>query len=238
GEPRRAGISSFGVSGTNAHVIVEQAPEAESAERDGESPLGDGVTTLLLSARSAEALRAQSARLREHLRQTESLTDIAFSLATSRAALEHRAVVVADAEASLDALAAGAPAAGLVEGIALPPGKVAFVFPGQGSQWAGMALELKDSSPVFQAALLDCERALTSFVDWKLTDVLGDATALERVDVVQPALFAVNVSLAALWRACGVEPDAVTGHSQGEIAAAYVSGALSLADAAKVVALR
>ncbi|RSN32712.1 polyketide synthase [Amycolatopsis sp. WAC 04169] len=238
GEPRRAGISSFGVSGTNAHVIVEQAPEIEPAERDGESPVGDEVTPLVLSARSAEALRAQAARLREHLRLTDSLADTAFSLATSRAALEYRAVVVADAEASLDALAAGAPAAGLVEGIALPPGKVAFVFPGQGSQWAGMALELVDSSPVFRAAMIDCEHALSSFVDWKLTDVLGDATALERVDVVQPALFAVNVSLAALWRACGVEPDAVTGHSQGEIAAAYVSGALSLADAAKVVALR
>ncbi|WP_410658220.1 type I polyketide synthase [Amycolatopsis sp. lyj-112] len=239
GEPRRAGVSSFGVSGTNAHTIVEQAPDAEIAEATAVSPVGTGVTPLVLSARSAEALRAQAARLRDHLDGASDLIDVGYSLATTRAALDHRAVVVAeDPTAALDALSAGLPAADLVEGTALPPGKVAFVFPGQGSQWAGMAVELLAASPVFADSMSRCEEALSSFVDWKLTDVLGDAAALERVDVVQPALFAVNVSLAALWRACGVEPAAVVGHSQGEIAAAYVSGALSLTDAARVVALR
>src|SRR5262249_23435700 len=118
--------------------------------------------------------------------------------------------------------------------------KVVFVFPGQGSQWEGMALSLLESSPVFRAQIEACERALAPHVDWCLLAVLrgeGD-TGLDRVDVVQPALFAVVVSLAAVWRSVGVEPDAVVGHSQGEVAAAFVAGALSLEDAAKIVALR
>jgi acyl transferase domain-containing protein/acyl carrier protein len=126
----------------------------------------------------------------------------------------------------------------VVTGTARPAGKVAFVFPGQGSQWLGMGAALAESSPVFRASLEACAEALAPYVDWSLWDVLADVDALERVDVVQPALFAVMVSLAALWRSYGVEPDAVVGHSQGEIAAAHVAGALSLADAAKVVTLR
>ncbi|WP_346168467.1 SDR family NAD(P)-dependent oxidoreductase, partial [Streptomyces javensis] len=113
-----------------------------------------------------------------------------------------------------------------------------FVFPGQGSQWVGMAVELLESSPVFAGRLAECEAALSGFVDWSLADVLGDGRALGRVDVVQPALWAVMVSLAEVWRACGVVPAAVVGHSQGEIAAAVVAGALSLEDGARVVALR
>ncbi|WP_290058213.1 SDR family NAD(P)-dependent oxidoreductase, partial [Amycolatopsis solani] len=132
----------------------------------------------------------------------------------------------------------GQAAPGLVRGSARHGGKVAFVFPGQGSQWVGMALDLMDTSPAFAARMRDCERALTPFVDWSLPAVLGDEAMLQRVDVVQPALFAVMVSLAEAWRAHGVEPDAVIGHSQGEIAAAAVAGALSLEDAARVVALR
>ncbi|MGK4598620.1 acyltransferase domain-containing protein, partial [Amycolatopsis sp. w19] len=117
-------------------------------------------------------------------------------------------------------------------------GKAVFVFPGQGSQWVGMAEELLLAAPVFAESMAECEVAFSSFVDWKLSGVLSDAAALERVDVVQPVLFAVMVSLARLWRACGVEPAAVVGHSQGEIAAACVAGALSLDDAARVVCLR
>ncbi|WP_158713914.1 acyltransferase domain-containing protein, partial [Streptomyces seoulensis] len=119
--------------------------------------------------------------------------------------------------------------------------RTVFVFPGQGSQWRGMAVGLVEVSPVFAARLGECERALVPFTGWSLLDVLRGvegAPGLDRVDVVQPALWAVMVSLAALWRSVGVEPDAVVGHSQGEIAAAVVSGALSLEDAAKVVALR
>ncbi|WP_425587924.1 SDR family NAD(P)-dependent oxidoreductase, partial [Streptomyces marokkonensis] len=164
------------------------------------------------------------------------------TLATGRAALPCRAVVVgADHDellAGLTALAQGEEAANTTVGTAAPGRRVAFVFPGQGAQWTGMAVELLETSPVFAARFAECERALSAYVDWSLRDVLTDEAALTRVDVVQPALWAVMVSLAEQWRALGVVPEAVVGHSQGEIAAAVVSGALSLDDAARVVALR
>ncbi|WP_225844202.1 acyltransferase domain-containing protein, partial [Streptomyces albus] len=156
----------------------------------------------------------------------------------TRARFEHRAVVVGGYESGLSALAAGEPAGNVVSGVAGPVGRTVFVFPGQGAQWAGMAVELMAASPVFAERMRECEAALSAFVDWSLLAVLrgdADAPSLERVDVVQPASFAVMVSLAALWRSYGVEPDAVVGHSQGEIAAACVAGALSLEDAARVV---
>ncbi|MER7336223.1 MULTISPECIES: acyltransferase domain-containing protein, partial [unclassified Micromonospora] len=142
---------------------------------------------------------------------------------------------------ALDALAEGRPAPQVVAGVAGAPGEVAFVFPGQGSQWVGMAAELLETAPVFAERLAACAEALRPFVDWSLLDVVRGvpgAPSLERVDVVQPALFAVGVSLAALWESYGVRPSAVIGHSQGEIAAACVAGALTLEDAAAVVALR
>ncbi|MDQ7806829.1 SDR family NAD(P)-dependent oxidoreductase [Amycolatopsis sp. A133] len=240
--PLRAAVSSFGMSGTNAHTILEAPPErpdvalvASNAPNATLGRLGPGAVPWVLSARSAEALRGQARALTA---VDAHPADIGFSLATTRALLPHRAVVVGDLAAGLGALAEGAPAADVVTGVAGAPGKVALVFPGQGSQWAGMALELADSSPVFAARLDECATALESFVDWSLRGVLADAAALRRVDVVQPALFAVMVSLAELWRSFGVVPDAVVGHSQGEIAAAVVSGALSLEDGARVVALR
>ncbi|WP_425543507.1 SDR family NAD(P)-dependent oxidoreductase [Streptomyces luteireticuli] len=247
GEPRRAGVSSFGFSGTNAHVILEEAPASEeSAAVDGSK--ADGVVPWVLSARGARALRAQAARLVEfaEARPSQGLADIGFSLATTRAALDHRAVVVgSDLGRLLDgvrALAEGRPAPHLVEGNAsAEANKVAFVFPGQGSQWVGMAVGLLDESPVFAERIAACERALASCVDWSLTGVLRGvegAPGFDRVDVVQPVLWAVMVSLAEVWRSYGVRPSAVVGHSQGEIAAAVVSGALSLEDGARVVALR
>ncbi|MGW8995822.1 SDR family NAD(P)-dependent oxidoreductase, partial [Streptomyces zhihengii] len=164
---------------------------------------------------------------------------------STRALLEHRAVVVgedrAELLAGLDALARDEDTAQVVTGTADPGAGTVFVFPGQGSQWAGMARELLDTAPVFARSIDDCAQALAPHTDWSLTGVLRgapDAPGLDRVDVVQPALFAVMVSLAALWRSVGVEPDAVVGHSQGEIAAAHVAGALGLDDAARVVALR
>ncbi len=229
--PLRAAVSSFGMSGTNAHTVLEAFPQAETTPTPAAGPV-----PWVLSARSAEALRGQARALLA--RADESPADIGFSLATTRASLPHRAVVNGDFPAGLAALAEGSPAADVVTGVAGAPGKVALVFPGQGSQWAGMALELAESSPVFAARLDECAAALESFVDWRLRDVLADAEALSRVDVVQPALFAVMVSLAESWRAFGVVPDAVVGHSQGEIASAVVSGALSLEDGARVVALR
>ncbi|MCX5380981.1 type I polyketide synthase [Streptomyces sp. NBC_00091] len=243
GQPRRAGVSSFGMSGTNAHVILEEpAPAAPSASA---TPSASSALPWLLSGKSADALRAQARELRTFLsgRPGHAPADVGRSLALSRASFDHRAVLVADHpdafDAALSALADGTAAAGLVEGQA-PDGrtKVVFVFPGQGSQWTGMATELLATSPVFADRMDQCEQALSGFVDWSLREVLTDEAALARVDVVQPALWAVMVSLAALWRSYGVEPAAVLGHSQGEIAAACVAGGFSLEDGARVVALR
>ncbi|MBU5944454.1 SDR family NAD(P)-dependent oxidoreductase [Streptomyces sp. PAM3C] len=239
--PRRAGVSGFGISGTNAHLILEQAPEpAEQQPADAAVP---GVVPWVLSARSQQALREQAARLRDLVAADPSLSaaDVGRSLVRTRSLFEHRQVVLGtgrdDLLATLSAVAAG-DENGAVRALAGPVGRTVFVFPGQGSQWAGMGRELWESSPVFARRMRECADALAPYVDWSLPDVLGDAGALERVDVVQPALWAVMVSLAELWRSHGVEPEAVVGHSQGEIAAACVAGALSVEDAAKVVALR
>ncbi|WP_353961956.1 type I polyketide synthase [Micromonospora peucetia] len=236
GHPRRGGVSSFGFSGTNAHLVIEEAPEPPEADR----PYDDGPVALVLSARSDGALRQQAAEI-EPLLADVPPRDLAYSLSL-RTTHSRRAVVVGGADelrAGLAALAAGEPAPNLATGVAAgTPGKVAFSFPGQGSQWIGMAVELLDASPVFAARMAECEAALAPHVDWSLEAVLRRGEELDRVDVVQPVLFAVMVSLAALWRSHGVEPAAVVGHSQGEIAAACVAGALSVADAARVVALR
>ncbi|MFB7469496.1 type I polyketide synthase [Kitasatospora sp. NPDC056184] len=246
-EPRRAGVSSFGVSGTNAHIVLEQAPPEEPAAVENHaSVMTAGVVPLVVSARSAASLRGQAERLGALLADggTE-LGEVGYSLIASRAVFEHRAVILAtdtaDAAAGLAALAADTPADNVTTAVAGPVGRRVFVFPGQGSQWAGMAVELLDTSPVFAQRLAECEQALAPFVDWSLEDVLREAPGaptFDRVDVVQPALFAVMVSLSALWASLGITPDAVIGHSQGEIAAACVAGALTLDDAARVVTLR
>ncbi|MFE4368423.1 type I polyketide synthase [Streptomyces sp. NPDC056835] len=246
--PRRAGVSSFGFSGTNAHTIIEQAPEVTSVEAEAEVEPGEpgeaSVVPWVLSARSGEALRDQASRLRAEFEHAAavSVADVAHSL-RSRSVFDHRAVVVGlDREeflSGLTALADGRETPNVVTGVAENRGAgVVFVFPGHGSQWVGMALELLESSPVFRARMEECAEALDEFVDWSLLDAIRDPGLMERVDVVQPALFAVMVSLAATWRSWGVEPSAVLGHSQGEIAAACVAGALSLADAARLVVLR
>nr|AXL05424.1 polyketide synthase [uncultured bacterium] len=242
GRPRRAGVSSFGISGTNAHLIIEEAPtEAVPAE---DAP--GGVVPLVVSARSAGSLAGQAGRLAAFLEGEVPLAGVAGALVSGRAVFGERAVVVAgsrdEALAGLTALARGEDAPGLVVGRTTAsgqPGKVVWVFPGQGTQWVGMGRELLESSPVFADRITECAVALERWVDWSLVDVLRDGTdLLDRVDVLQPACFAVMVGLAAVWSSVGVVPDAVVGHSQGEIAAACVSGALSLEDAARVVALR
>ncbi|MET9496624.1 SDR family NAD(P)-dependent oxidoreductase [Streptomyces sp. NPDC006552] len=248
GRPRRAGISAFGISGTNAHLILEQAPQDEAAaETASRTEHTDGEPVpLVLSARTEPALRAQAHKLRERIAADAdlSLTDVGHALVTTRSLFEHRQVVIGagrdDVLAALAAVAGGAEGdpARVVSGVAGSAGPAVFVFPGQGTQWAGMGRELCAASPVFARRMRECADALAPYVDWSLLDVLGDARALERVDVVQPALWAVMVSLAEVWRSYGVRPAAVVGHSQGEIAAACVAGALSVEDAAKVVALR
>ncbi|THC40724.1 type I polyketide synthase [Streptomyces sp. A1499] len=238
--PWRAGVSSFGFSGTNAHTIIEQAPETASPDIASSEP---GVVPWVLSARSAEALREQASRLRDDFERGEAaVADIAHSL-RSRSVFDHRAVVVGldreDFRTGLTALAEGREAPHVVTGTAGNRGAgTVFVFPGHGTQWVGMALELLDSCPVFRTRMEECAEALGEHVDWSLIDAIQDPGLMERLDVVQPALFAVMVSLAATWRSWGVEPSAVLGHSQGEIAAACVAGALSLPDAARLAVLR
>ncbi|MEU5365470.1 acyltransferase domain-containing protein, partial [Streptomyces sp. NPDC005925] len=250
GRPRRAGVSAFGISGTNAHLILEQAPEEAPEEPERQRPelAPGGVVPWVVSGRSGDALREQARRLCGFVAGGRggdaSSVEVGWSLATSRAVLEHRAVVVgADRKvlvSGLEALAAGEASPDVVSGVAgdVGPGAV-LVFPGQGSQWVGMGARLLDESPVFAARMAECERALSAHVDWSLAEVLrGDGSELSRVEVVQPVLWAVMVSLAAVWADYGITPAAVVGHSQGEMAAACVAGALSLEDAARIVAVR
>ncbi|MFI6298519.1 SDR family NAD(P)-dependent oxidoreductase [Nonomuraea sp. NPDC050790] len=235
--PPRAGVSSFGVSGTNAHLILERGPDEEPAPETG-APL---VWTV--SAKSDSALRAQAARLRDRAASAPP-ADLAAAgpVLARRATFAHRAVVIAadrgELLAGLDALADGTPHPALLEGVAAAGARTVFLFPGQGSQWAGMAVDLLEASEVFRERLRACDEALKPHTGWSVEDVLRSGEKPVRSDVIQPVLFAVMVALAELWRAHGVEPAAVVGHSQGEIAAACVAGVLSVEDAARIVAVR
>ncbi|MFI1202728.1 alpha/beta fold hydrolase [Streptomyces sp. NPDC020883] len=251
GRIRRAGVSAFGISGTNAHVIVEEVPleqpasPSAPAEDEGRWS-GDQALPWALSARSVPALREMALRLLP-IAESADVFQAGRALVTSRPSFDHRAVVVArqrtELIAGLRAIAdGGALPAHAVAGTARPEGGgTVLVFPGQGSQWEGMAADLLTESEVFERSLAACEEALAPYIDWSVRAVLRQEAGqppLSRVDVAQTSLFAVMVALSALWQSLGVRPDAVVGHSQGEIAAACVSGALSLADAAKVVARR
>ncbi|NUR26738.1 MAG: acyltransferase domain-containing protein, partial [Catenulispora sp.] len=265
--PARVSVSSYGISGTNAHVIVEgpaldasaglEAPVAPKTGATGATGATDALGTTetdavpdplvwVFSTRTESALPAQALRLREFA-ATASDADLvaAGPVLAARTVMEHRAVVVArdreDLLAALTALAEGGVHPGVVRGVAGSDVRPVFVFPGQGSQWAGMAVELLASHSVFRDALTRCDAALAEYTGWSVADVLAGrdgAPELAGSDVIQPVLFAVMVSLAELWRSVGVEPAAVVGHSQGEITAACVAGALSVEDAARIVALR
>ncbi|MFE2757737.1 beta-ketoacyl synthase N-terminal-like domain-containing protein, partial [Actinosynnema sp. NPDC059335] len=247
GHPRRAAVSSFGISGTNAHVILEQAPapaDAEpsappSAPADAEPSASLPVVPVLLSAGSAEALRAQAERLLDH--PTEDLTSLGFSLATTRGGLRHRAAVLAADHAGLTAglraIAADEPAPDVFRGAA-GEGRTAFLFAGQGSQRPGMGRELYRAFPAYATAFDEVCDVLRPHLDRPLRDVVFEGSALNRTEWTQPAVFAFEVALSRLLGSWGVRPDAVLGHSVGAIAAAHVAGILSLDDAAALVAAR
>ncbi|MEV6771979.1 type I polyketide synthase [Nocardia sp. NPDC051030] len=241
---RRAGVSSFGISGTNAHVIIEEPPAvsnpAEAVGRDVPA------VAWVLSAKSPEALAGQAEQLAEQLvsaPDTEPL-DIAYSLVTTRAAFERRAVVVGSERgeliAGLHALAQGRPAANAVTGIARGSGRTGFVFTGQGSQRIGMGRELYQGYPAFAGAFDAVVAELDSHLDRPLREIVWgeDEGLLNQTGFAQPALFAFEVALYRLFESWGVRPDFVTGHSIGELSAAHVAGVLTLSDAARLVAAR
>ncbi|WP_455771734.1 SDR family NAD(P)-dependent oxidoreductase [Streptomyces lavendulae] len=252
GRPRRAAVSSFGFSGTNAHVVLEQAPAvSRTAPAARTKPAPPFTAPWLLSAKSPEALREQARRLLEHAREhvpehdgDREAAEIAYSLATSRTAMEHRAAVVAPDTAGvlegLAALAHGDPARSVVRAVAEPGRKRAFLFSGQGSQRLGMGRELHAAFPVFAEAFDEACAALDPHLEHPLRTVVfgDDAELLDRTDHAQPALFAVEVAAYRLVESWGVRPDLLAGHSVGEFAAAHVAGALSLEDAAALVAAR
>jgi acyl transferase domain-containing protein len=249
--PRRAGVSSFGVSGTNAHLIVEEAPTAgaedEGAAAEPAPPPLPGQIPIVVSAKSEVALCDACAGLAARLQANPDLEplDVGFSLATTRPWFEHRAVTLASDRSQLadrlSGLAQGGAVPAAWRGRARGDGRPAFLFPGWGSQWHGMTVELLDCSPVFAEQMRLCAEALSQHVEWSLEDVLRGAEgtpSLDLDDVGSLALFAVTVSLGKLWRACGVEPAVVAGHSQGEVIAAHIAGGLSLEDAARVAVMR
>ncbi|MCG6495742.1 type I polyketide synthase [Kitasatospora sp. A2-31] len=253
GRPRRAAVSSFGISGTNAHVILEEAPTAEPATsaEPGEAPEPAGlpVVPVVVSAKSEAALREQADRLRAHLlaEPDASLTDVGYSSVVSRAQLDSRGVVVASGRdellAGLAGLAAGDLVANVVEGRAVA-GRTAVLFTGQGSQRARMGVELAGAFPVFAAALervcAELDPLLGRSVWALLSAPEGSAQAaeLDATEFTQAALFAVEVALFRLVESLGIRVDHVMGHSVGEIVAAHVAGGLSLADACALVVAR
>ncbi|WP_450176586.1 type I polyketide synthase, partial [Streptomyces ardesiacus] len=248
--PRRVGVSSFGLSGTNAHVIIEQAPEPAPATAS--TPAADepgqpaAPVPVLLSARSRPALRAQAGRLLDHLAAEPDtrLPELARDLITARGTHAHRAVVVAAAgdergpRDALRALADGQPSPTAVDGLARESATVAFLFTGQGSQRPGMGRELARTYPAYAEAFEAVCAALDPHLARPLSDVLDDAEALDRTEYTQPALFALEVALFRLVESWGVKPAFLAGHSIGELAAAHVCGVLSLDDAAALVAAR
>ncbi|GAA3548250.1 hypothetical protein GCM10022222_34810 [Amycolatopsis ultiminotia] len=239
--PRRAAVSSFGISGTNAHIILEQAPEG-TAEQPAETRT---VVPVALSGRSAAAVQGQAARLRSWLAGHEDVpvAEVARSLAGTRSALEHRAVVVAETTAEL-AAGLDALSAGEAEGGQVTDGKLAFLFSGQGAQRVGMGRALYESYPAFATAFDAACAAIDPLLDVPLRDVvfgtteLADRGLLDQTQYTQTGLFAVEVALFRLAESWGITPHALAGHSIGELAAAHVAGVLSLADAAKLVAAR
>ena len=250
-EPARAGVSSFGISGTNAHVVLEEALQLpQSYEETATSTTQPQLLTL--SAHSPEALDAMVQAYRafvaaEAEQPAPPLYDLCYSAGVRRTHHDYRLALVCHNQQELvehlQAFLRREARPGLSTGHRDPnrQRKLVFVFPGQGAQWLGMGRQLLEQEPVFRDALEQCAQAFQPHVTWSLIEELTadlSQSRLQEVDVVQPTLFAMQVALAALWRAWGIVPDAVVGHSMGEVAAAYIAGALSLADAARIICRR
>jgi acyl transferase domain-containing protein len=245
-EPALAGVSSLGISGTNAHVVLEAAPRDLPAPDRRPEP-AEGSHLLALSARSPESLAGLASAYRAALAGDSAppLRDVCHTAGSRRSHHDHRLALVAssleEAVAQLDADLAGQPLAGTSAGRTAGRPRVAFVYSGHGSQWPAMGGRLLEREPVARAVLEQCDALVRARAGWSLLDELtaGDGRlAAGDVEVVQPAVFAVQLALTALWRSWGIEPDAVAGHSMGEVAAAHVAGVLSLEDAVSLICLR
>jgi phthiocerol/phenolphthiocerol synthesis type-I polyketide synthase B len=252
--PRTAGVSAFGIAGTNAHVVLEEAPSVatpSSGATVAPTTQPDEAWPLVLSAASRVALRAMASSYADRLTAADApaLRDVAATAALHRTALSERAVFVAsDRVALVEKLRAfaagddqGADAVRRADNV--DRRRVAFVFPGQGGQWIGMGRELLATEPAFAEAIARCDAALPTGTPWTVREQLlaepgGSAFRLHEIAVLQPVLVVVEIALAELWRSLGIEPDAVIGHSMGEVGAAYCSGALSLEDAMLVICER
>ncbi|MGO9350965.1 MAG: SDR family NAD(P)-dependent oxidoreductase [Mycobacterium sp.] len=238
-----ASVSSFGMGGTNAHAVLTEAPQVRPAAAEP-SPAPDRAELLPLSAHSREALAALADRYESVLASGVGMADLCYTAGARRGHLEHRLSVVADSPAAMsESLAAhrrGESRPGISVGQCRPGQRpaVVFAFPGQGSQWHGMGRRLQAEEPVFREALAACDRALKPYLGSSVLEALAKDEELTDIGLIQPAIFAIQVALAALWRSWGVEPTAVVGHSMGEVAAAHVAGALSLEDAARVICTR
>ncbi len=252
--PRIAGVSSFGFGGTNAHVVLEAAPTAEAIftpvrRREGDDALADRPLHMLaISTKSKTAMPALAGRYAEFLRTNEqvSLADFCYSANTGRTHFNHRLAITADQRETLidklTALAEGAPTGAKISHVSLASRpRVAFLFTGQGSQYAGMGRMLYATQPTFRGALNQCAELLDSVLERPLLSVLygnDDESPIDQTVYTQPALFAIEYALAALWRSWGVEPDLVLGHSVGEYVAAVIAGVMRLEDAARLIAHR
>jgi len=244
--PALVGVSSFGFGGTNAHVVLEETPLAGASPHVQEEEAGDVARVLPLSARSPEALRDLARSFREFVAgSSATLHDICYTSAVRRSHHDHRLALAARSKEEvgdcLDAFLAQEARPNLSVGGATFGRKrqLVFVFPGQGSQWHKMGRELLEQEPVFRSSVELCDQAMREFADWSLLEAIrAEELPLEKIDVVQPVLFAMEVALSQVWRSWGVEPAAVVGHSMGEIAAAHFAGALTLRDALRITCWR
>jgi phthiocerol/phenolphthiocerol synthesis type-I polyketide synthase C len=246
-EPHLAGVTAFGLTGTNAHMLLEACPPEFARARTPSTASGK-LSLVPLSAKNSQALDELTRSHRRDGKDADApipdLADLAYTAALRRTHHDERLVVVVrdsqEFDDKLDSFLRKEPTPGTSWGRTnAEPSKVAFVFPGQGAQWTGMGRQLFRESPVFRDEIERCDAVMRGLVDWSLLDLFTTSEALpERIDVIQPALFAVSAALARQWSDWGVKPDAVVGHSMGEVAAAYVAGALSLADAAEVICRR
>ncbi|MGH2479678.1 MAG: acyltransferase domain-containing protein, partial [Ktedonobacteraceae bacterium] len=246
--PHRALVCSYGIAGTNTYVVVEEAP----CQHEDMVPVDlPAITLLPLSAHTPEALKELAGRYLTHLEgetaSEQTLTAITATASQRRTHHEHRLAIVScdkrDAHAKLAAFLRGEFGPEVSSGRQNPyqRQKMAWIFPGQGSQWLGMGRDLLEQEPVFRATIEQCDRVMRSYTDWSLLAQLQadeTQTRLHEIDVIQPTLFAIEIALAELWRSWGITPDVVVGHSMGEAAAAYIAGALSLEDAAWIICAR